>query len=296
MLSEGRLLNLGNATGHPSFVMSNSFADQTLAQIELFTKPEEYPTDVYVLPKHLDEKVARLHLDALGVKLTTLRPEQAVVHRRRGRGPVQVGPLPLLSRRDQRPSTRYRPARPPRQAPAPPCRGPAPWPAAARPDQPSTGPARQDPGPPCPAAAIRSTIRTITPPSAEEHFHCAPGPSGWRYVSQLTTPSGDHRGSVDLTLDELGRPIRLELHAAELAGPRRRSRRRHLGPHRPHRRLTPPKATSPPTPSPAHPPRSSSPPPVSCASPPPPPRPASASSPSRTPSSPPAPWTSPGPC
>ncbi|AVZ76438.1 adenosylhomocysteinase [Streptomyces lunaelactis] len=77
LLSEGRLLNLGNATGHPSFVMSNSFADQTLAQIELFTKPEEYPTDVYVLPKHLDEKVARLHLAALGVKLTTLRPEQA---------------------------------------------------------------------------------------------------------------------------------------------------------------------------------------------------------------------------
>ncbi len=77
VLSEGRLLNLGNATGHPSFVMSNSFADQTLAQIELFTKPESYPTDVYVLPKLLDEKVARLHLDALGVKLTTLRPEQA---------------------------------------------------------------------------------------------------------------------------------------------------------------------------------------------------------------------------
>jgi adenosylhomocysteinase len=78
VLSEGRLLNLGNATGHPSFVMSNSFANQTIAQIELFTKPEAYPTDVYVLPKHLDEKVARLHLDALGVKLTTLRPEQAV--------------------------------------------------------------------------------------------------------------------------------------------------------------------------------------------------------------------------
>ncbi|MEV5243242.1 adenosylhomocysteinase [Streptomyces cinnamoneus] len=77
VLSEGRLLNLGNATGHPSFVMSNSFADQTLAQIELFTKPESYPTDVYVLPKYLDEKVARLHLDSLGVKLTTLRPEQA---------------------------------------------------------------------------------------------------------------------------------------------------------------------------------------------------------------------------
>ncbi|MGW3124683.1 adenosylhomocysteinase [Streptomyces sp. NPDC001107] len=77
VLSEGRLLNLGNATGHPSFVMSTSFADQTLAQIELFTKPEEYPAGVYVLPKHLDEKVARLHLDALGVKLTRLRPEQA---------------------------------------------------------------------------------------------------------------------------------------------------------------------------------------------------------------------------
>ncbi|MBO4256467.1 adenosylhomocysteinase [Streptomyces griseorubiginosus] len=77
VLSEGRLLNLGNATGHPSFVMSNSFADQTLAQIELFTKPDAYPTGVYTLPKHLDEKVARLHLDALGVKLTTLRPEQA---------------------------------------------------------------------------------------------------------------------------------------------------------------------------------------------------------------------------
>ncbi|MEN3584712.1 MULTISPECIES: adenosylhomocysteinase [unclassified Streptomyces] len=77
VLSEGRLLNLGNATGHPSFVMSNSFADQTLAQIELFTKPDAYPTGVYVLPKQLDEKVARLHLDSLGVKLTTLRPEQA---------------------------------------------------------------------------------------------------------------------------------------------------------------------------------------------------------------------------
>jgi adenosylhomocysteinase len=77
VLSEGRLLNLGNATGHPSFVMSNSFADQTLAQIELFTKPDAYPIGVYVLPKHLDEKVAALHLDALGVKLTKLRPEQA---------------------------------------------------------------------------------------------------------------------------------------------------------------------------------------------------------------------------
>ncbi|HEY8637864.1 MAG TPA: adenosylhomocysteinase [Solirubrobacteraceae bacterium] len=77
VLSEGRLLNLGNATGHPSFVMSNSFTNQTIAQIELFTKNDEYAKQVYVLPKHLDEKVARLHLDALDVKLTTLRPEQA---------------------------------------------------------------------------------------------------------------------------------------------------------------------------------------------------------------------------
>jgi len=77
VLSEGRLLNLGNATGHPSFVMSNSFTNQTIAQIELFTKTEEYPVGVYTLPKHLDEKVARLHLDALGVKLTRLTPRQA---------------------------------------------------------------------------------------------------------------------------------------------------------------------------------------------------------------------------
>ena len=77
VLSEGRLLNLGNATGHPSFVMSSSFSNQTIAQIELFTKPGEYAKDVYVLPKHLDEKVARLHLGALGAKLTELRPEQA---------------------------------------------------------------------------------------------------------------------------------------------------------------------------------------------------------------------------
>jgi adenosylhomocysteinase len=77
LLSEGRLLNLGNATGHPSFVMSNSFTNQTIAQIELFTKNEEYDKQVYVLPKHLDEKVARLHLDAVGARLTELRPEQA---------------------------------------------------------------------------------------------------------------------------------------------------------------------------------------------------------------------------
>jgi adenosylhomocysteinase len=77
VLSEGRLLNLGNATGHPSFVMSNSFTNQTIAQVELFTRTDDYPVGVYTLPKHLDEKVARLHLDALGVKLTTLTPAQA---------------------------------------------------------------------------------------------------------------------------------------------------------------------------------------------------------------------------
>jgi adenosylhomocysteinase len=77
VLSEGRLLNLGNATGHPSFVMSNSFSNQTIAQIELFTKNDQYEKKVYVLPKHLDEKVARLHLDAVGVKLTKLTDDQA---------------------------------------------------------------------------------------------------------------------------------------------------------------------------------------------------------------------------
>jgi adenosylhomocysteinase len=77
VLSEGRLLNLGNATGHPSFVMSNSFTNQVIAQIELFTKTDQYPLGVYTLPKHLDEKVARLHLDALGVKLTQLSKDQA---------------------------------------------------------------------------------------------------------------------------------------------------------------------------------------------------------------------------
>jgi adenosylhomocysteinase len=77
VLSEGRLMNLGNATGHPSFVMSNSFSNQTIAQIELFTKTADYETKVYVLPKHLDEEVARLHLGALGAKLTKLSEEQA---------------------------------------------------------------------------------------------------------------------------------------------------------------------------------------------------------------------------
>jgi adenosylhomocysteinase len=77
VLSEGRLMNLGNATGHPRFVMSNSFSNQTIAQIELFTKTGDYQRSVYTLPKHLDEKVARLHLDALGVRLTELTKGQA---------------------------------------------------------------------------------------------------------------------------------------------------------------------------------------------------------------------------
>jgi adenosylhomocysteinase len=77
VLSKGRLVNLGNATGHPSFVMSSSFTNQVLAQIELFTRSDQYRNDVYVLPKHLDEKVARLHLDKLGVKLTKLNEKQA---------------------------------------------------------------------------------------------------------------------------------------------------------------------------------------------------------------------------
>ena len=77
LLSEGRLVNLGNAMGHPSFVMSASFTNQTLAQIELFTKPGQYSKNVFTLPKHLDEKVAMLHLDKIGVKLTKLSEKQS---------------------------------------------------------------------------------------------------------------------------------------------------------------------------------------------------------------------------
>ena len=77
LLAEGRLVNLGCATGHPSFVMSNSFTNQTIAQIEMFNHPEEYPLGVYILPKLLDEKVARLHLGKLGVELDVLSPKQA---------------------------------------------------------------------------------------------------------------------------------------------------------------------------------------------------------------------------
>ena len=97
VLSEGRLLNLGNATGHPSFVMSNSFTNQTIAQIELFTKLDQYPIGVYTLSKELDEKVARLHLDALGVKLTELSKPQAEYLGVPVERPLQAGALPLLS-------------------------------------------------------------------------------------------------------------------------------------------------------------------------------------------------------
>ena len=96
LLSEGRLLNLGNATGHPSFVMSASFTNQVLAQIELWTKGDDYAPGVYILPKALDEKVARLHLKKIGVKLTELRTDQADYIGVDGRRPVQVGTLPLL--------------------------------------------------------------------------------------------------------------------------------------------------------------------------------------------------------
>ncbi len=90
VLSEGRLMNLGNATGHPSFVMSNSFTNQVLAQLELYTRTEEYPIGVYVLPKILDEKVARLHLAALGVVLTELTPDQASYIGVPSEGPYKV--------------------------------------------------------------------------------------------------------------------------------------------------------------------------------------------------------------
>ena len=182
VLSEGRLLNLGNATGHPSFVMSNSFADQTLAQIELFTKPEDYPTDVYVLPKHLDEKVARLHLDALGVKLTTLRPDRPPTSASRSTARTSR----TTTATDRRHSSSRAEAGPRTPGGGRPVPSTPPCTAAGRPSEPRT---------PCPAAAIRSTTRTTTPPSAEEHFQCAPGPSGWRYVSQTHHPRGDHTGS-----------------------------------------------------------------------------------------------------
>ena len=96
ILAKGRLVNLGCATGHPSFVMSSSFTNQVLAQIELWTGGDKYKNDVYVLPKHLDEKVAALHLDKLGVKLTKLSDKQAAYIGVKPRRPVQARTLPLL--------------------------------------------------------------------------------------------------------------------------------------------------------------------------------------------------------
>ena len=102
LLAEGRLLNLGCATGHPSFVMSNSFTNQTIAQIELAERGDRYGKKVYTLPKHLDEKVARLHLEQIGVKLTKLTAEAGGLHRGLAQGPVQAGYVPVLSRHPRR--------------------------------------------------------------------------------------------------------------------------------------------------------------------------------------------------
>ena len=96
LLSEGRLVNLGNAMGHPSFVMSSSFTNQTLAQIELWTNPGKYEKKVYTLPKHLDEKVARLHLAKIGVKLTKLTDKQSTYIGVPQEGPFKRGSLPVL--------------------------------------------------------------------------------------------------------------------------------------------------------------------------------------------------------
>ena len=98
VLAKGRLVNLGCATGHPSFVMSSSFTNQVLAQIELWTGGDKYGNDVYVLPKHLDEKVAALHLDKLGVKLTTLERQAGRLHRRAAR-PARSSPTTTATKR-----------------------------------------------------------------------------------------------------------------------------------------------------------------------------------------------------
>ncbi len=96
MLAEGRLVNLGCATGHPSFVMSNSFSNQTLAQLDLWKNRDTYKPGVYTLPKKLDEEVARLHLEKIGVKLTTLTQEAGRLPGRAGGRSVQAGSLPVL--------------------------------------------------------------------------------------------------------------------------------------------------------------------------------------------------------
>ena len=96
MLAEGRLVNLGCATGHPSFVMSNSFANQTLAQLDLWKNKDTYKVGVYTLPKKLDEEVARLHLEKIGVKLTTLDGQAGRIPGRSGGRAVQARALPVL--------------------------------------------------------------------------------------------------------------------------------------------------------------------------------------------------------
>ncbi len=96
MLAEGRLVNLGCATGHPSFVMSNSFSNQVLAQLDLWAGKDKYKPGVYILPKKLDEEVARLHLEKIGVKLTKLTRETSRIPRRAGGRPLQARALPLL--------------------------------------------------------------------------------------------------------------------------------------------------------------------------------------------------------
>ena len=98
LLAEGRLVNLGCANGHPSFVMSNSFTNQVLAQLDLWKNKDTYKPAVYRLPKKLDEEVARLHLEKIGVKLTQLTQEASRLHRRADRRPLQAGTLPVLSR------------------------------------------------------------------------------------------------------------------------------------------------------------------------------------------------------
>ena len=108
LLSEGRLVNLGNAMGHPSFVMSASFTNQTLAQIELWTKPGKYEKQVYMLPKHLDEKVARLHLAKIGVKLTEADRQAGDLYRRPAGRPVQDRSLSIPRRTDSRRAKRSR--------------------------------------------------------------------------------------------------------------------------------------------------------------------------------------------
>ena len=129
-------MNLGCATGHPSFVMSNSFTNQVLAQIELYTHRDFYERQVYTLPKHLDEEVARLHLDKLGVRLTTLTEDQAAYLGVPVAGPVQARPLPVLV---DGPGPGRRPDAGPGRTADPEAGGPSPPYARRRPTRPAFG-------------------------------------------------------------------------------------------------------------------------------------------------------------